>query len=315
MKKQNDINYIELSKSEIENIVKIIIDSIEDREFLLIFKNSNRYSHYLDRMKQIAISSIEALIYHQRCGEFKIIASEFSFGENDLSKIVINIDDKNEIIITGKVDRVDIYADGQKKYVKVLDFKTGSKTLKENDIEKGVQLQLLTYLDIILKTGNELFNKGQDFEYLPGGVYYFEIKNAVLTEENYKEKVIKDKLNSTQIKELLLKEFMLDGLTYEDIDLIKKIDNKIGTNNGIDIISKSDIIKAEITKKGELSKRSNVANEDKFNELRNIVNENIYNLSKDIFSGKIDINYNKANEFGSCNYCDYSAICKRDTKN
>ncbi len=311
--KKNNIDYRVLSEEDVSDIVEEIVSSVENSEFLFIFKNSNRYSYYLERMKQIAKSSINALIYHQKCGEYEVMASEFEFGANDISKIVVKIDDENEIILTGKVDRVDIYTDGEKKYVKILDFKTGSKTLSEQDIEKGVQLQLLTYLDIILKKGNEIFSKNQHFEYLAGGVYYFEIKDAVLSEDSYKDKIIKNRLNGKEIKELLLKEFMLDGLTYEDIDVIKKIDNKLLSEEKGELINKSDIVKVEVTKKGEISKRSKTIDLEKFEDLRQSVNENIIRLSRDIFDGKIGIDYKSAEEFKACSYCDYSAICKRDT--
>ncbi len=308
---KNNIDYKDITEEMISKIVDDMIDSLDDDEFIFVFRHSHRYSYYLDRMKEIAKSSINALVYHRNCGEFNIAASEFTFGQNNISQIVINIDDKNEVILTGKVDRIDIYEDGDKKYVKILDFKTGSKTFKEKEVEIGVQLQLLTYLDIILKKGTEIFGN-IDTTYLAGGVYYFEIKSATLSEDKYKNEVIKNKLSSEDIKKLLLKEFMLDGVTNHDLDLIKKIDNKLGTNDSEKIVTKSDIIKADITAKGELSKKSSTISSEKFDELREVVNKNIYKLSSEIFNGRIDIDYNKSSELKACEYCNFSSICKRD---
>ncbi len=308
---KNKIDYKDITEELISKIVDEIIDGLEDDEFIFIFKHSHRYSYYLDRMKEIAKSSINALVYHKNSGKFDIAASEFTFGENNVSKIVINIDDKNEVILTGKVDRIDIYEDGNQKYVKILDFKTGSKSFKEKEVRLGVQLQLLTYLDIILKKGTEIFGN-MDTTYIAGGVYYFEIKSATLSEDKYKNEIIKNNLSSEDIKKLLLKEFMLDGVTNHDLDLIKNIDSKLGTTENDTVISKSDIIKADITSKGELSKKSSTITSEKFDELRTVVNENIYRLSCEIFSGRIDIDYNKSSELSACEYCDFSSICKKD---
>ncbi len=135
------------------------------------------------------------------------------------------------------MDRVDIYEDGQKRYVKIIDYKSSFKELKEKDIILGTQLQLLTYLDILLKKGNEIFGGKSEFTYLPGGVYYFEIKSPKLSDVTFS--------SNDELKKLLLKEFKLEGVTNNDLEVIEKFDKKVMEQK------ESDIIKVKIKKKAE----------------------------------------------------------------
>ena len=66
----------------------------------------------------------------------------------------------------GKIDRVDIYTKDGVKYIRVVDYKTGSKEFVLSDILSGLNMQMLIYLDIICD--KEL--SGRD--YSPAGVLY-----------------------------------------------------------------------------------------------------------------------------------------------
>ncbi len=292
------IKFQEVTEAQISEIVEDVVENLDKNEFLLIFNNSYRYSYYLERIKEIAKSSIGALSIHLREGDFSIFKSEFEFGQDKISKIVINIDDEKEIELTGKVDRIDILEDGENRYVKVLDYKTSHKKFNEDDVVLGTQLQLLTYLDILIKKGNEIFGGNKEFKYLPGGIYYFEIKSPKVNEVMEK--------NSEVIKQKILSEFKLEGVTNSSDKLYTKVDNNL--ENG----SSSDIIKVRVKKDGDLYSDSSVYTNEQFDEIRAKVNEKIVEISKNIFDGKIDIDYDKSENLKACKYCNFSGVCKRD---
>ena len=52
---------------------------------------------------------------------------------------------------SGKIDRIDVSEQGNQVYVKVLDYKTGSKKFDVVALYHGLQLQLMVYMDAAIK--------------------------------------------------------------------------------------------------------------------------------------------------------------------
>ncbi len=67
-----------------------------------------------------------------------------SFEERTYSSYPIT--EKTLAKLSGAADRVDILEKDGKKYIRVIDYKTGNKTICENDVKKGFEMQMLTYL-------------------------------------------------------------------------------------------------------------------------------------------------------------------------
>ena len=68
-----------------------------------------------------------------------------------------------EVTVTGSIDRVDLYtaADGR-RYVRVIDYKTGRKKFHLRDVLWGLNMQMLVYLAALVEEGDAL----------PAGVLY-----------------------------------------------------------------------------------------------------------------------------------------------
>lgn len=299
--KSIEIKGVEFSKVEDEYIndeVDKIITQLKEENFLYMFDNSFRYNYYLERIASICKKSIFALSRQLERGQFEIFGTELSFGSKDISKIVIDLGDDKNIVLTGKVDRIDVYEDGEKRYVKIIDYKSSSKKFDENEVLQGTQLQLMTYLDVILNKGNEIFKSDTKFTYLPGGVYYFEIQNPKISDDS--------RLDVSEIKQKIFEKFKLSGVSNDEIEVLNKIDKNIETN------LKSDVVNVRLKKDGTAYSNSEVFSEEKFDEMRENVNEKIKELGNKILNGDIEIDYDKAEKLKACNYCDFSGICKRD---
>lgn len=71
----------------------------------------------------------------------------------------VETDGGGTLYIDGTVDRVDTAKIGGDLYLRVVDYKTGKKELRQSDIEKGKNLQLLLYLFALWKNRNPAFVK------------------------------------------------------------------------------------------------------------------------------------------------------------
>ena len=74
----------------------------------------------------------------------------------------------------GKIDRVDDCEDGDEIYVKVMDYKTGSKAFDMVALYHGLQMQLMVYLNAAVKWEKE---QHPEKEIVPAGVFYYRIQD------------------------------------------------------------------------------------------------------------------------------------------
>lgn len=102
--------------------------------------------------------------------DFKPEKCEFVIGNGgDTEPIVLDVDGKTSVVVTGKIDRIDKYGD----YVRVIDYKTGSRSFVLPDILMGQNMQMLIYLYAVCR---HLEQPG-----IPAGIFYM---HAALADEN-----------------------------------------------------------------------------------------------------------------------------------
>ena len=78
-------------------------------------------------------------------------------GRDELSPELFTItdDDGNRTLIKGSIDRVDTYKHGDDVFVRVVDYKTGHKEFKPEDLQNGKNLQMFLYLCAVVDTKNK----------------------------------------------------------------------------------------------------------------------------------------------------------------
>ena len=271
-KKVNDVSSIEYK--DISKIVEEIIEEKLNLKRNYMFTSSKKFIILTNRLKKLISKSIEYIVYQVKSSNFEILSNELEF-----TKQLDNIE------IKGKVDRVDISKNGE--YLRIIDYKSSTKNINLNDVFAGVQLQLLTYMDII--------SEKQQKE--PAGVLYFNLIEPIInTCKNLSEEEIEEKIR---------KEFRMKGLIVADIKVVQMMDKTLEKGQ-------SDIIPAYIDKDGNLSDaRSNAISKEDFSKLRLKIRSIIKDISNEILSGNIDIKpiYDKKTKQDTCKYCEFKSIC------
>ena len=286
---KNNLDIKNIEESEIKNLVSSIIDELLDSYKYYILSSTAKFKALTRRLKKVVYESIEYIVYTIKNSKFDILGHEIEFSNSGKYKpIIIDMEDGRKIEITGKIDRVDIGTYSDKKYVRIIDYKSSIKNIDMNQVEAGLQIQLITYLDAISVAEN----------YLPSGMLYLGlIDNIIKSNKNMLDEDIKQEIR---------RKFRMNGLVLADINIIKMMDTSL--ENG-----SSDIIPVTIKKDGEISEgKSSILKEDKFKELQIKVNEIIKEISKEILNGKIDISPYNYNKHTGCDYCEYKAICNFD---
>lgn len=292
--KRERISWSELNSERCRSIVSDLIEKklIEDSNSIL--NSSKKYKYFTNRFKRVIAKSVSVLAEQMRKGQFEIFSNEFQFGNlRDGAPIKLELPSGEEVYLTGRIDRIDSLDLHANTYIRVIDYKSGSKKFDLNELYYGLQIQLLVYLDAILKNSEYILHT----QAMPGAILYFKIDDPIIKS--------KSELQDEEIRKQVLDKLKMNGLLLKDAELVKAMDNDMETY--------SLVIPATFKKDGDFSSNSSVITEEQFNILREYVNFKMIELCEDMLSGKIRIEPCKNQRTSYCDYCDYSAICQFDT--
>ena len=191
---------------------------------------------------------------------------------------------------------MDVYEKEEKVYVKVMDYKSGSRDFSLAALYYGLQLQLVVYLSAGLEIAAR---KHPDKEVVPAAMLYYRVQDPMvdLGSEN---------LSEEQINAQIAKALRTTGVVSADAEAVSGLDGGFS--------DRSDVIPVERKKDGSFSARSSVLDPSDFVSLTAFANRKIKVAGKKILEGDIAINpYEQGNQ-NACEYCAYKKVCGFDPK-
>lgn len=285
-----------LTRDECRSMVEEIVRSSASnyREGLFGFSNEEKYK--TERVIDACALVCWILVEQVRAGNIKESMYEEAFGRGRRLPAVQVECAAGNVVIEGKIDRVDILADDR---VKIIDYKTGNEKFDIDEAAAGYRLQLMLYLEA---AGDPA---GEDRK--PAGVFYFHISDPRADANSSTVSAVESKLESE-----LRKEFRMNGIMVNNPDVIREIAG--------DFDGSSDIIPVKKRKSdGEITPTASfgsgarfLVTEEEFEELRNQVMRTVNNLCIDLLSGRIDIHPKMSSKRTPCQFCEYRSICRFD---
>lgn len=324
-------DYMHTNGKNYEDVVKNEIDEFVDEHMEYCIVNINkdillkdtRYRVYLARIKKIAKVSIWAIVYHIKNGFFDKILSEASFkNKGDFNIMKVKLDNNVKLSLTGKIDRVDfmktleINEDGnavKSAYVKIIDYKSSKKSLELDQLYHGLQLQLVLYLDTMIKNKTTIVDELGVDEVYEAGVFYFSTKNPIIEKGKYD-------LSDENLETKVLEEFKMKGVFNSKDEVVYGIDKKFkgllnSSNEELSSTNKKSLIyNAELIKGNKLGKKSSGISQENIAKLREFANYKVKKISTDILKGDIDVKPTKFGDVEYCTYCEYKNICQIELK-
>ena len=292
--RKENILWGDLTKDKCAEIVNELVNSKLKSETNSILNSNKKYKYFSERFKKTITKSVTVISEQMRKGEFDIFKSEFDFGDfKDSDPIKLELPSKEIVYLKGRVDRIDKVDLNGETYIRIVDYKSGSKSFDLNELYYGLQIQLLVYLDAILKNSKKILKT----QCMPGGILYFKIDNPIIKS--------KKALTDEEIQVEVLKKLKMDGLLLRNVELVKSMDRDMETY--------SLIIPATFKKDGDFTSTSSVVTESQFELLRKYVNDKMIEICEEMLSGEVKIEPCKSSKVTYCDYCDYSSICQFDT--
>lgn len=203
--------------------------------------------------------------------DFVPSACELAIGGKD--GIPLKFDyDEGEIFVNGSIDRVDEY----NGYIRIIDYKTGTKSFKLPDILFGLNLQMLIYLYAVIRADNREDSQA-------AGIFYMPSKRDINNDG-----------------------MAMNGLIKADTDLVHAMDKE---NKGEFVPS------LPINKDGSISKTAtSYILEENFTEIFDYIEKLMKKAGNTIISGDIDVYPVDGRESAACAYCDYKSVCGIENK-
>ena len=270
-----DENYVD---AEIPEIMQIM----DSRLNKYILSESPRAARLFIRLCKTIREALLYIAEQINRGSFEPLGYEISFGENGRIKpLTVTLPTGQTVSLTGKIDRADLLKHGEDTFVRIIDYKSGSKTFKLEDLFGGITLQLAVYLTALCE--NDKSGKTK-----PAGMLYFKLDDPVT--------VISSDIGDEEIRARKMKALSVSGLLTEDGELLSEMD-KTG---------KFDLLPVNRTQKGF---SGSLASAQNFEDMSKFIKKTVTRLSGEIFGGKCAVSPDKSAD--PCKYCPYITVCRR----
>lgn len=287
-------DFAELTKQDSEKYARKSISHLAPVLQHHILTSSNRYRYIQRKLQEVIAQATYILSEQARASGFSPIGIELGFGmQDDLPPIKIPLPNGYELLLRGRIDRVDKSIHNDQLYLRIIDYKSSSRGLNLADVYYGLALQMLTYLDVILKQAKEWLG----MEANPAGILYFHVHNAMLQ--------VSEKLDDDQIMKELFKQYKMDGLVISEQEVAKLMDTQVDTGY-------SNIIPVAFKKDGSFYSSSKVADVDTFTLLREHMNRLIKRAGILITSGEVKLDPYENKDGNACRFCPFKSVCQFD---
>ena len=278
--------FLELDDEAMAELASLLVDEYAKR---YLPEDTARFAYLLSRLKKSMTSLLCYLRDEQKQSCFHPAACELRIGsgEDAVPGQVYHLSDGRTVQLVGTVDRADEWGeeDGT-RWVRVVDYKTGTKKLNLKEVYCGLDCQMLLYLFSLTRDKSGRFTGAE-----PAGVLYLLADPAPKT------------TNRQQAQQDV--QYELDGLVRDEQKVFDAMDADetgrylpFGYRNGVPSPSQKD-------------KRADIA---KLNRIQLHLDDLVTQMGQQLYDGQIAAEPLVAGAGRNpCVWCDYSFICCHET--
>lgn len=287
-----------LTNEEIEEILKkTVIKYLFDllgEDYAL----SNRTKHLFIRLNKLSFMIAKNLIDEFRESDFmpSYFELKFGMGEGSFDALEFTLKDGSVVTLRGIADRVDTYKKDGNVYIRIVDYKTGSKEFSFDELKEGLNTQLLIYLFSICKSQNE--NTKSELgcldggELIPAGIQYLSSNAPTVSVEKFCE--------GDEIEKLIQNEFSRSGLLSSDPEILYAMNHNLDAKFISKVKSNDDGV---MVGKG-------IVDGNGFNEIYDMLQETIVRIAESMKDGKANAIPLKKGQDAPCRYCKMKSVCR-----
>ena len=276
--------FMELDDEAMASLAALLVDEYAKR---YLPEDTARFAYLLSRLKKSMTSLLLYLRDEQRQSSFKPVACELKIGrgEDAVPAQVYHLSDGRTVQLVGTVDRADewVEEDGT-RWVRVVDYKTGTKKLDLKEVYCGLDCQMLLYLFSLTRDKSGRFTGAE-----PAGVLYLLADPAPET--------------TTREKAAHSVEYKLDGLVRDEQKLFDAMDaDETGRYLPFSYYKGAP-------SPYQKDKRADIA---KLNRIQLHLDDLVTRMGQQLYEGQIAAEPLVAGR-SPCQWCDYGFVCCHET--
>lgn len=196
------------------------------------------------------------------------------------------------VLVQGQVDRVDVMARNGRRYIRVVDYKSGKKSFNLSDVYYGLNMQMLLYLFT-------LGSKGRYGGSIPAGVLYMPAHNPPAEVERDADDEALRKKKAEQLK--------MSGLLIDDPEVLLGMEKD---GRGVFIPAKVVPVADESGQTHyEVDHRSRVASLEDMGKLHRHIDRLVRDMAVALHAGEIDAVPVSGGDYSPCEYCEFAQVC------
>ena len=244
--------------------------------------------YMVSRIVKVMLRTIETLQFQAKRGKFVPESHEYAFER------MIELENNRSLRLNGKIDRIDLYEDDGRIFVKIIDYKTGDKDIDVTDIYHGLSEQLPVYLSEAVKREKELHPEA---DVIPSALLYYQVNDPIVTADGL--------LSDEGIEEKIHGELAMKGIVENSAENFFNLDEGAA--------GKRLVLPASY-KEGRTESGNHDATREELENMMDYTDRLIRSMGTRIYEGDIAISPMKTSNKDACKYCSYAGICRFDEK-
>ncbi len=296
-----------------EKVRKLIQEAVDETVTLLggYERQGKRFLYLYRRIQDSVYQLVEHLFEELSQSKFRPSDFEYEIGKTgNMKPYTFHSSDGITIQVQGTIDRIDRYqSENGKDYVRVIDYKTGTKDFRLADILNGLNLQMFLYLMCLEKNGAGSYRNvtGAGALYLPASE-----AEGKLSREAGKDEQQKNLASHYRMKGIILNEdqvmtAMEPGFSgiYTPLSVKAKAYDK-------EKRLREDIFVEHQASEDYFDSASmeSLLTQEQLELLFRSIEGSLEQMVKELYGGNIEAKPLVGPGIDSCAYCDYQTICR-----
>ncbi len=287
LKRYKGKDFLDLSDEKLKEELRLCLGEYMRDKMGGSDTKDSRFNYIYSRLLKVLSDITERLRREFATSDFEPCDFELSIRrDGDVKPFTLELK-KGTVQIRGVIDRVDKMDLDGKRFIRVVDYKTGGKTFELSDVLEGLNMQMLLYLISVWRKG-----EGRYKDIIPAGILYFPAKMSTVTVEGRGE-------DEEILRENRYRAGKMNGMIVDDYDMVSHMDKE---GKGLFIPVSTD------KRTGKLKgKFISLYHLEKLGER---MDEVIVNMANGIQDGVIPAMPVYGSSYTEvCDWCDYREIC------
>lgn len=287
LKKYKGKDFLALSDEQMKQELRFCLEEYMKDKMGGSDTKDSRFNYIYSRLLKVLSDIMDRLRGEFMSSDFEPCDFELSIKrDGDVKPFTLGLK-RGTVQIRGIIDRVDKMDMDGKRFIRVVDYKTGGKTFELSDVLEGLNMQMLLYLISIWRKG-----EGEYKDIIPAGILYFPAKMSAVNVESRGD-------GEELLKENRYRAGKMNGMIVDEYDMVSHMDTE-GKGLFIPVTAdkRSGKIKGKFISLYQLER------------LGERMDKIIINMAESIQDGMIPARPVCGSSYTEvCDWCDYREIC------